>query len=165
VTSKVVNAGVGRFGPYVQHDGVYKSFNKDGTYQVGDRTVDVLSVDLDAAVEMLKEAKRRAAPTPIRELGTHPEDGETIGIYDGRYGPYVKHGKIFASLPKERDVESVTLEEALGWIAEKAAKKGTGRGTKKKAAKKSAAKKTARKKAGGNKKAKKPAAKKKKKTS
>ena len=162
VTDKVVNAGIGRFGPYVQHDGVYKSFNKDGTYQVGDRTVDVLTVDLDAAVEMLKEAKRRAAPTPIRELGKHPDDGETIGIFDGRYGPYVKHGKIFASLPKDREVESVTLEEALVWIADKAAKKGPGRGTKKKAVKKTAARKKTAKKKAARKKTKKRAAKKKK---
>lgn len=163
LTNKVVNAGIGRFGPYVQHDGVYKSFNKDGTYQVGDRTVNVLTVDLDAAVEMLKEAKRRAAPTPIRELGVHPDDGEKVAIFDGRYGPYVKHGKINATIPKDRDVDSVTLEEALLWIADKAARKGTGRETKKKAAKKSAARKTAKKKATGKKKTKKRAAKKKKK--
>jgi DNA topoisomerase I len=166
-TNKVVKAGIGRFGPYVQHDGVYKSFNKDGAYQVGGRTVDVLTVDLDAAVEMLKEAKRRAAPTPIRELGAHPEDGETIGIYEGRYGPYVKHGKIFASLPKDREVETVTLDEALIWIADKAAKKGTGRGSKKKAVKKKSAakKKTTKKKATGKKKKKKRVAKKRKKKS
>jgi len=145
-TGKVVNAGVGRFGPYVVHSGVYKSFNKDGTYQVGDRTVDVLNVDLDAAVEMLKEARRRSAPTPIRELGEHPEDGETVAVFDGRYGPYVKHGKINATIPKDRDVDSVTLEEAVQWIADKAAKKAAGRSSKKSSKKKTKGRKKTTKK-------------------
>lgn len=148
VTNKVVNAGVGRFGPYVVHDGVYKSFGKQGTAEVGDKTYDVLTVDLDAAVEMLKDAKKRAAPTPVRVLGKHPEDDADVGIFEGRYGPYVKHGKVNATIPKDREIESVTLEEALDLLAERAAKKGTGRGTKKKktAAKKKAPKKKAAKK-------------------
>ena len=92
---------------------------------------------------MLKQARSRAAPTPIRELGPHPDDGETVAIFDGRYGPYVKHGKINATIPKDREVEHVRLEEALDWIAEKAAKKGMRRGGNKKAAKKKGAKKEA----------------------
>ncbi|GAB4143110.1 MAG: type I DNA topoisomerase [Planctomycetaceae bacterium] len=154
LTNKVVNAGVGRFGPYVVHDGVYKSFGKDGTFERDGKTYDVLTVDLETAIEMLKDAKKRAAPTPIRELGKHPDDDEVVGIFEGRYGPYVKHGKINATIPKEREIESVTLEEALDWLAAKAAKKGVKKkATKKKAAKKKttkkkpAKKKTAKKKA------------------
>ncbi|QDU36640.1 DNA topoisomerase 1 [Maioricimonas rarisocia] len=144
--NKVVNAGVGRYGPYVQHAGKYKSLGKDD---------DVLTVTLDRAVELLKQAKGRGTATPVKELGKHPDDGDTIGIFEGRYGPYVKHKKVNATIPKDREIESVTLEEALTWLAEKAAKKGTGRkkATKTKASKKKTAKKkSARKKASKKKK-------------
>ncbi|VAX40161.1 DNA topoisomerase I [hydrothermal vent metagenome] len=155
VTNKVVNAGVGRFGPYVQHDGVYKSFGKEGTFtlETTGEKVDVLTVDMPIAVEMLKLAKRRSAPTPIRELGAHPEDGEMIAIFDGRYGPYVKHLKINATIPKEIDVENVRIEEAVDWLKAKALKTGAKKATKKKTTKKKtttkkkAAKKTTKKKA------------------
>jgi len=171
-TGKVVKAGIGRFGPYVLHDKVYKSFGKDGTFEHEDKNYDVLTVDLPTAVEMLKQARIRAAPTPIRELGPHPDDEEMVAIFDGKWGPYVKHGKINATIPKDRNVEEVRLEEALDWIAEKAAKKGVrsvskkaAKKTKKKSAKKTtgtAAKKTAKKKPAAKKKAaKKKAAKKK----
>lgn len=146
-TGKKVNAGIGRFGPYVLHNKVYKSLGKED---------DILTIELDRAVELLKQARQRSAPTPIRELGKHPEDEEQVAIFDGRYGPYVKHGKINATIPKGHEVETVTLEQALEWIEAKAAKKGT----KKKAAKKKAAKKTT-KKAAAKKTTKKAAAKKK----
>ena len=122
-TGKVVTAGIGRFGPYVKHDKTYKSIGKEGTCTTADgRTVDVRTIDLETAVELLKQAKSRAAE-PLRELGPHPDDGEIIAIYDGRYGPYVKHKRINATIPKDTDVESVRLEEAVTWLAEKAAKK------------------------------------------
>ncbi|QDT99180.1 type I DNA topoisomerase [Gimesia aquarii] len=129
-TGKKVNAGIGRFGPYVLHDKVYKSLTKDD---------DILTIELPRAVELLKQARQRSAPTPIRELGKHPEDEETVAIFDGRYGPYVKHGKINATIPKGYEVENVVLEQALEWLEAKAAKKGT----KKKAAKKKTTKKSA----------------------
>ncbi|MEX0718680.1 MAG: type I DNA topoisomerase [Planctomycetaceae bacterium] len=151
-TGKQVSAGIGRFGPYVLHDKVYKSFDKGGTFQRDGKTYDVLNVDLETAVEMLKTAKRRAAPEPIREIGKHPEDGEPIGVFEGRYGPYVKHGKINATIPKGREIDTVTLEEALDLLAARAAR-GGGRGAKKKTTKrsgttkKSSPRKTAKKKA------------------
>lgn len=163
-TGHVVNAGIGRFGPYVKHEKTYKSIGKTGQYtpEGSDKTYDVLNIDLDTAVELLKQAKTRSAPTPIKELGPHPDDGETIGIYEGRYGPYVKHGKINATIPKDREIESVRLDEAVTWIAERAAKKGVGRrGAKKKAAKKKAPAKTAAAKKKAAPKKKKAAAKKK----
>lgn len=129
-TGKKVNAGIGRFGPYVLHDKVYKSLTKDD---------DILTIDLPRAVELLKQARQRSAPTPIRELGKHPEDEEQVAIFDGRYGPYVKHGKINATIPKGYEVENVLLEQAVEWLEAKAAKKGT----KKKAAKKKTTKKSA----------------------
>lgn len=135
-TGKVVKAGVGRFGPYVLHDKKYGSLKEH----------DVLTVDLATAVEILAQTKSRAAATPLRELGKHPDDDQVVAIYEGRYGPYVKHGNKrsgIASVPKDYEIEQVTLEQALHWIEEKLAKKG-GRGPKK-ATKKKATKKTAAK--------------------
>ncbi len=126
-THKSVKAGIGRFGPYVVHDGIYKSFNKDGTYLHEGQTCDVLNVDLATALAMLATARRRTPAAPLRELGPHPDDGKPVVIMDGNYGPYVKYGKINATIPKDRTVELVTLEDALGWIAKKAAGK-SGRG-------------------------------------
>jgi DNA topoisomerase-1 len=119
-THKSVKAGIGRFGPYVVHDGIYKSFNKDGTYEHGGQKFDVLNVDLPTALEMLSTARRRAPVTPLRELGPHPADGKPVVIMEGRYGAYVKHGKVNATIPKDRTVELVTFDEALGWLAKKA---------------------------------------------
>ena len=135
-TTKVVKAGIGRFGPYVLHDKVYASLGKED---------DILTVSLERAVELLK-AKRHRGATPIKELGPHPDDGETIGLYEGRYGTYVKHGKINATIPKDLDPEAITIEEAVTLIAERAAKKGVKKPAKKKAAKKPAGKKAAKKK-------------------
>ena len=151
-TDNVVNAGLGKFGPYVttRKDGrqIYKSLTKDH---------DVLTVDLDTAIQLLSEVKPRGPAPPIRELGKHPEDEEVIGVYEGKFGPYVKHGKIYASLPKDLEIEAVTLERALDLIAIKAAQKGVTtkkkKATKKKATKKKAAKKKAAKKKASKKKA------------
>ena len=120
---KAVSASIGPYGPYVKHEKNYRSIPK---------TADVLNIELDAAIALLKEPKgKKAAATPLRELGKHPDDDAVIQIFEGRYGPYVKHGDVFASLPKGRTVESVQLDEALIWIAERAAmgpsKKSRGR--------------------------------------
>ena len=136
-TGNQVNAGIGRFGPYVTHRiggrQVYKSLPKE---------MDVLYVDLASAIDLLKTAKVKGPTPPLKELGKHPEDEEIIGVYEGRYGPYVKHHKTYASLPKDREIESVTLEEALQWLAEKEATSGgRKKATKKKTTKKKAAKK------------------------
>jgi DNA topoisomerase-1 len=149
-TTKVVNAGMGRFGPYVVHNKVYKSLGKDH---------DVLTVDLETAVELLKTAKKRGAPDPIKELGKHPIDDEPIGVYEGKYGLYVKHGAINATIPKEREIDSITMAEAIEWIAARATKTGKKVGKKKPAKKKTAKKKkAAKKKAAKKKSAKKKAA-------
>lgn len=152
-TGKKVNAGIGRFGPYVLHNKVYKSLTKDD---------DILTIDLPRAVELLKQARQRSAPTPIRELGKHPEDEETVAIFDGRYGPYVKHGKINATIPKGYEVENVLLEQAIDWLEVKAAKKGTKKkkAAKKKTTKKAAARKTPAKKTAAKKSTKKKTTKK-----
>ena len=110
------------------------------------RTVDVLTVDMAAALEMLAKSKSRGQPDPLKVLGKHPEDEEQVAIFEGRYGPYVKHGtkgKRLASVPRDFDLDNVTLDLALDWIDTKQAKKGGGKKTTKK---KSTRKKTTKKK-------------------
>ncbi len=119
-TGGKVQAGLGRFGPYIVHDQ-----GKEGKeYRSLKGEDQVLTVGLERALELLAQPKmgrgRRGAATPIRVLGAHPGDGEQVGLYDGKYGPYVKHGTVSASIPKGRDPSTVTLEEAVTWIAEKA---------------------------------------------
>jgi DNA topoisomerase-1 len=125
LTEKVVNAGIGRFGPYVTHDKVFGSFDKKThTYEFNGETFNVLDITMDAAVEMLRNTKKRAAPTPLRELGNHPEDNSPIQIFEGKFGPYIKHTTTNATIPKDTDISSVTLEQAVQWIADKISKGG-----------------------------------------
>ena len=134
-TSKPVQAGVGRFGPFVVSDGVYANLRSGED--------DVLTIELDRALELLAQKTagggrgRTAAKSVIKDLGEHPEGGP-IQVLSGRYGPYVSHGKVNYTVPKEIKPEDVTLEQAVAWIAEKAAK-GPTKGSKKAAAPKVAA--------------------------
>ncbi len=133
---ELVEAGIGRYGPYVKHGRVYANLPEvDEVFTIGmNRAVEVLA-------QKASRGGRASAPAALRSLGEHP-DGGKIEVMSGRYGPYVKWEKVNATLPKEVEPETVTLEQALELIAAKAAKKG-GRKT---AAKKPAAKKTAAKK-------------------
>ena len=97
-----------------------------------------MAVDALAEKRAKGGGRRGAAATPLKELGEHPDEGGPVNVYDGRYGPYVKHGKINATLPRDSDPKAVTLEQALELISAKAAKGG---GKKKAAAKKSTSKK------------------------
>ncbi|AQS41384.1 MAG: DNA topoisomerase 1 [Candidatus Tokpelaia hoelldobleri] len=144
-TGKPITASIGRYGPYVAHDGQYANL---------ENIEDVFEVGLNRAVTLLAEKQqkggRRTSSATLANLGTHPDGGD-ITVHDGRYGPYVKWGKINATLPKGKDAKTVTLEEALALIAAKAEKGGkTG---KKAAQKKAPAKKAAPKKAATKKKA------------
>ncbi|MEL7083070.1 MAG: type I DNA topoisomerase [Cyanobacteria bacterium J06597_1] len=140
-SGKSIRAGIGRFGPYIVCDGDYRSLKKDD---------DILTIELPRALEMLAQPKRGRGATakPVRELGAHPEDGETIGVFNGRYGPYVKHGKVNASLPKDAAIEEFTLEQAVELLAAKGKTKGKKKTTAKKttAKKKTTTKKTTAKK-------------------
>lgn len=139
-------AGIGRYGPYVQHEKNYHSLP----------TVDdVLTIGLNRAVDVLATPKKeRQTAAALRTLGDHPEDAKPITVHDGRYGLYVKHGGTNATIPKSSSPESITLEEALPLLAareERKKKKKTltsrSKTTKKKTTKKKAAKKkTAKKK-------------------
>ncbi len=134
-TGKEITAGIGRYGPFVLHDGVYANLPN---------AEEVFTVGINRAVDLLAERSnksRRAASTALRELGEHPDGGGSISVMEGRYGPYVKFGKINATLPRDVRPQDVTLEQALELIAAKAAKgKKPGRKATKKATKKAAAK-------------------------
>jgi DNA topoisomerase I len=149
----MITAGLGRFGPFVLHNGVYANL---------DTPDEVFTVGLNRAVAAIAEKKanpgRRQVAKPLKELGEHPDLGGPINVMNGRFGPYVKHDKINATLPRGKQPEDVTLEEAIQMIAEKAAK---GPSKKKAAKKKAAKKKTAKKKVAKKKTVKKKAAKKK----
>ncbi|MCJ7994630.1 type I DNA topoisomerase [Rhizobium cremeum] len=120
-TGKMISAGLGRYGPFVLHDGTYANLES---------IEDVLSIGLNRAVTVLAEkqskgagARGRGTPAALKEIGEHP-DGGAITVRDGRYGPYINWGKVNATLPKGKDPQSVTMEEALALIAERAAKDG-----------------------------------------
>ena len=111
ITNKKIIANIGRFGPYINHDAKFKSIPK---------TQSVFTIDLEAAVTLLAQAN--TGPAPLCSLGNHPTEDGQIEVYAGRYGPYVQHGKIRATLPKSVEPESLTLDEALELLTAKAAK-------------------------------------------
>jgi DNA topoisomerase-1 len=138
-SGKMITAGLGRYGPFVLHEGVYASLESpEEVFTVGiNRAVDAI------AEKALKGGGRRGAAKSLKDLGEHPELGGMIAVKDGRYGPYVNHGKVNATLPKDKDPMTVSMEEAVALIA---AKGGAKAAKKKPAAKKKAAKKPAAKK-------------------
>ena len=133
-----VQASLGRFGPYVVHD--QGKNGKDYRSLKGDD--EPVTITLDRALELLAQPKAirgKAAATPLREMGPHPEDGEPVNLYEGPYGTYIKHGKVNASLPEGETLESVTMDMAVEMLNAKAA-------TAKKGGRKAAAKSTTDKK-------------------
>ncbi len=117
-TREPILAGLGRYGPYIKHGTTYRSLKDD----------DVLNIGLNRAVSILAEAPGRGRAPAGKPLGDHPEDGKPVTLHDGRYGPYVKHGKLIASLPKGSDPEQTTLDSAIQVLAERAAKQKAGKG-------------------------------------
>ncbi|PSC02798.1 type I DNA topoisomerase [Alsobacter soli] len=143
-TGEPILAGIGRFGPYVQHGKTYANIGKDD---------DVLTIGGNRAIDLIvaKESgagrfSRGGGAAAGRALGEHPEGGP-VTVHDGRYGPYVKHGSVNATLPKGMAGDAVTLEQALELIAARAASAPAKKGVKKAAASKSTAKKAAGEKA------------------
>jgi DNA topoisomerase-1 len=139
----LVEAGIGRFGPYVKHNSTYANLPD---------VEEVFTIGMNRAVEVLAQKLARggargsaAAAQPLKDLGEHPEGG-VVQVMPGRYGPYVKWGKVNATLPKGTEPEAMTLEEALPLLEAKASKGGK-KAAPKKAAKPAAEKKPAAKKA------------------
>ncbi|WP_017668615.1 type I DNA topoisomerase [Sandarakinorhabdus sp. AAP62] len=146
-TGEPITASIGRYGPYLAHNGAYGRLSS---------TAEVFETGMNAAVVKLAEAAaakanggrpQRGAATALAELGAHPESGANVRVLAGRYGPYVSDGTTNATLPKGAEPTAVTLDEAVALLAARAAaapaKKGRKAPAKKAAAKKPAAKKKA----------------------
>ncbi|WP_281432120.1 topoisomerase C-terminal repeat-containing protein, partial [Bartonella alsatica] len=120
-TGKMITATIGRYGPYLSHDGKPAPLlHTDEDFDIGiNRAVTVFDEK-----QGNKTTRSRTTPTALATLGNHP-DGGTITVHNGRYGPYVNWGKINAALPKDKDPISVTLSEALELISSKASGKKT----------------------------------------
>jgi DNA topoisomerase-1 len=122
-TKEPVEAGIGRFGPYIKHGATYANIPD---------VEEVFTIGMNRAVEVLAQKAARgpragAAPAqPLRALGDHP-DGGAVVVMPGRYGPYLKWEKVNATLPKDLTPEAVSMERALEILAEKAGKAGTGK--------------------------------------
>ena len=127
-TGEPIVANNGRFGPYVVHQGDFRSLKKED---------DVYTVTLARALEILaEEKKRRRGAKLIKDLGVHPDSNKAIGLYDGKYGVYLKFGSKNLSLPKDSDHEKFTLEQALTLIDDDPKAKKTAKSKKKKTTKK-----------------------------
>ena len=144
-TGQEVKKGLGRFGPYVVHDGDFRSIPK---------TDSIFAVDLKRALELLAQEKktRRGRPSSVmKELGAHPKTGELVQVLSGKYGPYIKYGKKNVSLPEDVDIEKLGMEQAAQLIEEKLGSAAVGK--KKTAAKKKKASGKKKKKVSAQKKA------------
>jgi DNA topoisomerase-1 len=146
-------AGLGRYGPYVQHGKTYASV--DGIDEVFD-------VGLNRAVILIAEKRagggrpQRGQAAALKDLGAHPETGDPVKVLAGRFGPYIASGGVNANVPKGTDPANVTMEQAVALLAERAAKGGGKKPTR--AKKPVAAAKSAKAKPASKPKAKKPAA-------
>jgi DNA topoisomerase-1 len=127
-TGEPIMAGVGRFGPYVQHEKTYANLEE------GD---EVLTIGLNRAVTLIAEKKlkpgrgRRFGADPGRSLGEHPVKGGPIVVKSGRYGPYVSHAGINATLRGDVTPETITLDQAVGLIDARAEAGGGSRARRK----------------------------------
>jgi DNA topoisomerase-1 len=131
-TGKPIKASIGRYGPYLEHDGKYARLGS---------TAEVFETGMNAAVAKLADAasgggrRQGASREPIAVLGAHPASGKEVKVMSGRYGPYVSDGTTHATLPKGTEPKSVTLEQAVEWIDAKAAKGPSAKSRKKPARK------------------------------
>ncbi len=151
-TQLPIVANFGRFGPFILHDGTYVNLESaDEVFTVGiNRAVDML------AAKKAKGFTPRGRAAALKDLGAHPDGTGNVQVFSGKYGPYVKHGKINATLPKDKTPETVTLDEAVALIEEREMKGGGKRKPARKAAKKAPAKKVAAKKSPAKRAVKKP---------
>jgi DNA topoisomerase-1 len=124
-SGKDVRAGLGRFGPYIVHDGDFRSLQAEDN---------VLTVTFERALAMLAEPKKgRGGRTARsgRNLGPYPDGKGDVTVHDGRYGAYIKYGTVNATIPKTMAADQITMEQAVELLKAKAenapAKKGRGR--------------------------------------
>jgi DNA topoisomerase-1 len=120
-TGENVNAGLGRYGPYVERAGTYRSIGSmDDVYGIG----------LEEAITLINEKRKKPTKTVLMDVGEHPESGKPIQLFEGRYGPYVSDGSANASIPKGKDPMKVTVPEAVELLVAAAARKKAGGGRK-----------------------------------
>jgi DNA topoisomerase-1 len=129
-----IRAGIGRFGPYVQHNKTYANLESAD---------DVFSIGLNRAVTLIAEKvargpRRRFGADPGRPLGDHPTKGGPIAAKNGRYGPYVSHAGVNATLPRDKTPETITLEEAVALLDARAERGAAPNARRRKAARPSA---------------------------
>jgi len=110
-TDGKISVGISRYGSYL----VYDSPADGKDYRSLANTDSIIDISMDRALEILSKPKRSRKKTsePLRELGAHPEDSTPVNIFVGPYGPYVKHNKVNASIPKDTDHTQLTLEQAV----------------------------------------------------
>ncbi len=147
-TGTPITAGLGRYGPFILHDGTYANV---------DSIEDVFTIGVNRAVTLLAEKRagkggsrfgRAAVKTVLKDLGEHPGGGGKIQVLDGKYGPYVSWNKVNATVPKGSNPATLTIDDAVRLLQERIAK-GGGKKTAKKAAAPKAAKTNAAKDADG----------------
>ncbi|MFN0217541.1 MAG: type I DNA topoisomerase [Hyphomicrobium sp.] len=123
----MISAGLGRYGPFILHE------NGDAkTYANVENIEEVFSIGLNRAVTLIAEKRagggksrfQRSAPTVLKDLGEHPSEGGKVQVLSGRYGPYVTHNKVNATVPKAKEPANLTMDEALALIAERIEKGG-----------------------------------------
>ena len=125
-TGKTITASIGRYGPYLAHDGKYAKLAS---------TAEVFDTGMNAAVVKLAEAAKGGrgggSREPLAVLGQHPESGKEIKVMEGRFGPYVSDGNTHATLPKSADPKAISLEEGIALIDARAAKGPSTKGRRK----------------------------------
>lgn len=110
-----IEVSIGRYGPYIKHGRKYVNIKLDEVFEIG----------MNRAVEELSKKPSWGsgqAAKPLRELGEHPEHGGPVNVMSGRFGPYVKHGKLNATIPNSVSPDAITIEEAIALLAARAAK-------------------------------------------
>ncbi|MBT3362007.1 MAG: type I DNA topoisomerase, partial [Rhodospirillales bacterium] len=118
-TGDMIQAGLGRFGPYLKYSGLFLSLKGDD---------DVLTIGINRAIDLIEAAPKKDPP---KVLGDHPKSKKPVSIKSGRWGPFVSHGMVRANIPKGTDADTLSLEDAIALVDAKAA---NGKGGKKKAA-------------------------------
>jgi DNA topoisomerase I len=146
-----ITAQNGRYGPYLRKGTDSRSLGSE------DQLFTVTLAEAQAIFAQPKQRRGRVAKPPLAELGAHPESGAPVRVLDGRFGPYITDGTVNASVPRGTDPETVTLEEAVELLRERAARAPAGKRTAKRPAKKTTAKKSAVEKTAVKKAARKPA--------
>ncbi|MBS57020.1 MAG: DNA topoisomerase I [Rickettsiales bacterium] len=107
---KVVSAGIGMYGPYILHNQQYRALEKQDN---------ILEINLERALELIKKPKSQFGNPILKNLGVHKNENKEITVHDGKYGPYVKCGKIMASLIGEQTTDNINLEQAIDLINER----------------------------------------------